>query len=137
MLILTHFRRKSTVTNGTVKSKLPGLIQENRCCLVLDAFDCPRLTKERSSKYLGVFIGFYDSNQRKTKYFLLHYGVIFKASDVNVRRQLENVLSEWGILDLFHAKRLPVVGDAPMANAFSDYFAVVCASHTISNELKR
>ncbi|CAG5101859.1 Oidioi.mRNA.OKI2018_I69.chr1.g37.t1.cds [Oikopleura dioica] len=135
--IVKILRRKSTVSNGIVKSKLPGLIQENRCCLVLDGFDCPRLTKERSSKYLGVFIGFYDSNLRKTRFFLLHYGVIFKATDANVRRQLENVLSDWNILDFFHAKRLPVVGDAPMAQAFSDYFAVVCASHTISNQLKR
>ncbi|CAG5076864.1 Oidioi.mRNA.OKI2018_I69.PAR.g8571.t1.cds [Oikopleura dioica] len=117
--IVKILRRKSTVSNGIVKSKLPGLIQENRCCLVLDGFDCPRLTKERNT------------------IFLLHYGVIFKATDANVRRQLENVLSDWNILEFFHAKRLPVVGDAPMAQAFSDYFAVVCASHTISNQLKR
>ena len=135
--ILKQLRRKQRLAEGVVKSKLPQLVAKSRCCLVLDAFDCPRLTKEKSSKYLGVFIGFYDPTLKKTRFFLLHYGVLFTATDNLVRQRLDEVLDDWGLLDIFREKRLPVVGDSPMAQAFSDFFAVVCASHTMSNMLKK
>ena len=108
-----------------------------KCCLVLDAFDCPRLTKESSSKYLGIYLGFYDESAKKTRYFLLHFDVLHDGTNPAVRERVRAVMAEWGILEFYDAKKLPIVGDCPMAAAFSDFFAVTCNSHTISNILKR
>ena len=135
--ITYFFSRKTTLCRAKVKRKLPELIESRRCCIMLDGFHCPRLTSETTSKYLGIYFGIYDQQKRKTVFFLLHFGVLHKGTDKHLRERVEEVLGSWGILNYYQKKILPVVGDGPICNAFSDHFASLCASHSVSNILKR